>query len=157
MNIYTWNTLKSINVYIHDIEYDLEGINGYKNYDKSVTNGLTKEQQLAELPECLTFHHKVLSDPWGENEQYENKEDFIDSFSRGVQKIIESEYHWLCMGFKFHLKTEKYGEFDHTFKEATIKECMDNHKFFSLYRLNGCKQTVDDAMKSHKKYFKIKK
>ena len=62
MNIYTWNTLKSINVYIHDIEYDLEGINGYKNYDKSVTNGLTKEQQLAELPECLTFRFKCLVD-----------------------------------------------------------------------------------------------
>jgi len=141
---YSWSGLKSMNIPISDIKYDLEGINGYKNYDNSVTNGLTKEQQLAQLPKSVMFHHSSFYDPWGNIEEYEDREDFIESFSLSVQKLIEQKYGWLCMGFKFNLRTEKYGEFNHTYEEEPIRETMKSKKFFSLFRLSGCKQTVDE-------------
>ena len=141
---YSWSGLKSMNIPVTNIKYDLEGVNGYKNYDKSVTNGLTKEQQLAQLPKSVMIHHSSFYDPWGVIEEYEDREDFIESFSLVVQRRIEETYGWLCIGFKFHLRTEKYGEFDHTHKEKPIRESMDNHKFFSMIRLGGCKQTVDE-------------
>ena len=105
----------TIKIIISDIKYDLDGQLGYHTYDKTTTNGLSKESQEDKLPKTLRFEFDSVVDFLDDDnfnlEHYRslNKSKITVSPNQldcEIRKLVEDETSWLCMGCNYTIEVK---------------------------------------------------